>query len=238
MQDLVCGAFSLNIALSPVQLEQFKTYLDDLLDWNRRINLTAITDYRETQLKHFVDSLSVTKAFHKPLPYACRFIDVGAGGGFPGLPLKIAFPQIQLTLLEATNKKCDFLRHITQRLSLTGVDVLCARSEEAALMSEYREQFDIVLARGLAKMAALSELTLPFCKVGGMLIAQKKEPVADELKAAAQAVTLLGGQIAQVIPITLSELNDNRCLVIVEKITRTPSPYPRRNGVPAKNPLG
>jgi 16S rRNA (guanine527-N7)-methyltransferase len=238
MQDLMDSASKLDIKLSSKQLEQFQAYYNDLVDWNHRVNLTAITDYREAQLKHFADSLSVVLALPKPISYACRIIDVGTGGGFPGLPLKIAFPQIKLTLLEATGKKCDFLRHIVRQLALSDVEVLYARSEEAAQMPEYREQFDVTITRGLAKMAVLSELTLPFCKIGGRLIAQKKDDIVDELNSAAKSIAILGGHPAQIIAVTIPELSDKRCLVVVEKTTCTPSQYPRRNGVPAKKPLG
>lgn len=237
MQSLIDGATALNIRLSSVQLEQFQTYYDDLIAWNRQINLTAITDYQDAQLKHFVDSLSVVLALPQPITYALRFLDVGTGGGFPGIPLKIAFPQIKLTLLEATGKKCDFLRHLVRHLNLADVDVLCARSEDAARMIEYREQFDVVLTRGLAKMAVLSELTLPFCKIGGVLIAQKKVSLDDELQSAANAISALGGQSDRIIPVTITGLNEPRCLVVVSKSRNTPAQYPRRNGVPAKKPL-
>ncbi|MCL2615961.1 MAG: 16S rRNA (guanine(527)-N(7))-methyltransferase RsmG [Dehalococcoidia bacterium] len=237
MQSLIDGTTALSVRLSSAQLEQFQTYYDDLIEWNRQINLTSITDYQEAQLKHFVDSLSVVLALPQPIPDAWRFIDVGTGGGFPGIPLKIAFPQIKLTLLEATGKKCDFLRHLVRHLNLVDVDVLCARSEDAAQMTEYREQFDVVLTRGLAKMAVLSELTLPFCKMGGMLIAQKKVSLDDELQSAANAISVLGGQVTRMIPVTIAGLNEPRCLVVVSKSGNTLAQYPRRNGVPAKNPL-
>ena len=238
MQDLIDGASSLGIKLSSPQLEQFQMYYDALIDWNQRVNLTAITDYHDAQLKHFVDSLSVVLALPTPILDFCRIIDVGTGGGFPGIPLKIAFPQIHLTLLESTGKKCDFLRHVVQRLVLNNVDVVCARSEDAANMPEYREQFDVVLTRGLAKMAVLSELTLPLCNVGGRLIAQKKDNISDELKAAARAISILGGQSPQIIHVDISGLSDLRCLVVVNKSKHIQPQYPRRNGIPAKKPLG
>lgn len=237
MQALIDGASCLGIKLSSAQVEQFQTYYEDLIDWNSRVNLTAITDYHEVQLKHFVDSLSIALALPKSIPSACHIIDVGTGGGFPGIPLKITFPQIRLTLLEATGKKCDFLHHIVQHLALNYVDVLCVRSEDAARMPEYREQFDVALTRGLAKMVVLSELTLPFCKIGGKLIAQKKDDIGVELKFASNAISILGGQPAQIISVAIPELNDQRCLVVVNKSSHTPQQYPRRNGVPAKKPL-
>ena len=238
MQALIDGASNLGIKLSHAQLTQYQTYYDDLADWNSRMNLTAITDYREVQIKHFVDSISVVLALPELTLGACGVIDVGTGGGFPGIPLKIAFPQMRLTLLEATGKKSEFLRHVVQRLALDNVDVMCSRSEDAAHLPEYREQFDVAVTRGLAKMATLCELTIPFCKVGGKLIAQKKGDIIDELESAHKAITILGGQKAQIIPIAVPELNDQRCLIVVNKSSSTPAQYPRRSGTPAKKPLG
>jgi len=238
MQALIDGASNLGIELSRAQLTQYQAYYDDLADWNGRINLTAITDYHEVQIKHFVDSLSVVLALSELTLDACSIIDIGTGGGFPGIPLKIAFPQMRLTLLEATGKKSDFLRHVVQRLALDNVDVLCSRSEDAAHLPKYREQFDVAVTRGLAKMATLSELTIPFCKVGGKLIAHKKGDIINELKSAHKAITILGGQKAQIIPVAIPELNDQRCLIVVNKTSHTPKQYPRCSGKPAKTPLG
>ena len=238
MQDLIHGAARLGITLTPAQMDSFETYFKELTDWNTRVNLTAIVEYKDVQIKHFLDSLTVALALPKPLPSGYKLIDVGSGGGFPGLPLKIVFPQIHLVLLEATNKKAAFLRHMIEVLKLDDASVTSSRAEEAAQQPEYREQFDAAVTRGLAGMAVLTELTLPFCKIGGRLIAQKKGDIAEELSTAGKAIRVLGGAPAQVRPIELPEFTDNRCLVIVEKIAATPPQFPRRPGMPAKKPLG
>ena len=236
MEKLVAGAKNLGLLLNPRQLEQFYTYYRELVEWNKRINLTSITDIREVQIKHFLDSLSVTLAFKQKVAEWC-FIDVGAGGGFPGLPLKIALPDIKLVLLEATAKKAAFLHHMKQKLGLDDVEIVVGRAEEVARQPQYRERFDIVLSRAVAQLPTLVELTLPFCAVGGRLIAQKKGSINAELAQAAKAVEIMGGSQPRVKRIELGELADERYLVIVDKIARTPEKYPRRPGIPAKRPI-
>lgn len=153
------------------------------------------------------------------------------------MPLKIIFPQIELVLLEATNKKAEFLRHMIQQLSLEHSKVISLRAEEAAQMPEYRECFDAVVTRGLAEMSVVAELTLPFCRIGGRLIAQKKGRIDEEINASAKAIRVLGGSPAEIKTIDMPEFNDNRCLIVVEKISSTPPQFPRRPGMPAKKPL-
>ncbi|RJO61236.1 MAG: 16S rRNA (guanine(527)-N(7))-methyltransferase RsmG [Dehalococcoidia bacterium] len=237
MELLIAGASRLDLELNPGQISCFQAYYEELADWNSRINLTAITDYHDVQVKHFLDSLTVVLALPKPLPADFKLIDVGSGGGFPGLPIKIMFSQIELVLLESTNKKADFLRHMVQRLGLERVKVVTGRAEETAHLPDYREQFYMAVARGLAEMAALAELTLPFCRVGGRLIAQKKGDIAAELSVAVKAVKILGGGTIEAKSIEIPEFTDSRCLVIVEKVEETPPQYPRRPGIPAKRPL-
>jgi 16S rRNA (guanine527-N7)-methyltransferase len=237
MELLAKGALHLGMELTETQLKSFQTYFEELVDWNNRINLTAITDYNEVQTRHFLDSLTVSVALPEPIPAGYKLIDVGSGGGFPGLPLKIAFPQIEMVLLEATNKKAEFLRHMIRRLSLTCADVVSLRAEEAAQMPEYRECFDAVVTRGLAEMSVLTELTLPFCRIGGRLVAQKKGAIAEEINASAKAIRVLGGSPAEIKTIDLPEFNDNRCLIVVEKISSTPPQFPRRPGQPARKPI-
>jgi 16S rRNA (guanine527-N7)-methyltransferase len=236
MEKLIAGAKNIGLSLSPRQLEQFYTYYRQLVEWNKRINLTSITDIREVQIKHFLDSLSVTLAFKQKVAGWC-FIDVGAGGGFPGLPLKIALPDIKLVLLEATAKKAAFLHHMKQELGLDNVDIVVGRAEEVARQPQYRERFDIVLSRAVAQLSTLVELTLPFCAVGGRLIAQKKGDIKAELGQAAKAIEIMGGSQPRVKRIELGELADERYLVIVDKIAHTPEKYPRRPGIPAKRPI-
>ncbi|MFH1031643.1 MAG: 16S rRNA (guanine(527)-N(7))-methyltransferase RsmG [Chloroflexota bacterium] len=234
MQKLILGAKKLGIELTPEQIERFETYYRELVDWNQRINLTAITDYDEVQIKHFLDSLTVTLALKQPFTNL-SLIDVGTGAGLPGLPLKIVFPQIKLTLLDATAKKAAFLEHLKTKLQLDDIEIVIGRAEELAHDSNYREKFDIVLSRAVAFLPALVELTLPFCTIGGSFIAQKKEEL-DEVQQSARGITLLGGNFREVIKIDLPELPE-RWLVIIEKVSPTPPQYPRRPGIPAKRPL-
>jgi 16S rRNA (guanine527-N7)-methyltransferase len=220
------------------QLEQFETYYRELIDWNRRVNLTAITDYDDVQIKHFLDSLTVVLALKRPFDQkVLKVIDVGTGAGFPGIPLKITLPKIRLTLLETTVKRVRFLEHITNILGLKGVEILTGRAEVFGRSIEYREKFDVVLSRAVAALPSLVELALPFCAAGGNFIAQKQTRVAPEVERAKNAVSMLGGELREIINIDLPGFSGNRCLVVYDKIAPTPFEYPRRPGIPAKKPL-
>lgn len=236
MNYLKDSAARLGIKLNSRQLERFYVYYRELLEWNSKINLTSITDYKEVQLKHFLDSLTVSLAFKQPVA-SWRFIDVGSGAGFPGLPLKIVFPSIKLVLLEATGKKAAFLRHLVQKLGLNDVEVVVGRAEAAAHKARYRQQFDIVLSRAVAPLPVLAELTLPLCTIGGSTIIQKKGDIDTEVSQAARAIEILGGSQPELRRIELAEFTDKRYLVIIGKIASTPEKYPRRPGMPAKRPI-
>ena len=229
------GAAELGLELSEDQLERFEKYHHLLVDWNTRFNLTAVTDYDAVQTIHFLDSLTILRA---------RFdlegksvIDIGAGAGFPGLPLKIALPGLRLTLLEATGKKAVFLSHLAAALGFPDVTVLNSRAEDTARQPQHRERYDIAVSRAVASLATLCELCLPFCRIGGKFIAMKKGDIASEIESAGKAVETLGGHFQSVVPVEISLLPDTRKLVIIEKVAPTPPEFPRRSGLPAKKPL-
>ena len=238
MEKLNSGAAKLGLKLNPTQLEQFQVYYEELVDWNKRMNLTAITGYEEVQINHFLDALTVTLCWQPPSNNAeTQIIDVGTGAGIPGIPLKILFPDIRLVLLEATAKKAAFLDHLKEKLRLDNVEIVVGRAEEVAHMNQYRERFDIVLSRAVAPLPTLVELTLPFCNIGGKLIAHKKGEIDLEINEASKAIVVLGGNLREVKGVELEEFADRRCLVILDKVSATPEKYPRRPGMPAKRPI-
>lgn len=235
---LQAGAQSLGMELTGAQLDAFRWYYENLLEWNQRVNLTSVVAWEEVQAVHFLDSLTVALTLPPGIKNAGRILDVGAGAGFPGVPLKLALPDIELTLLEARGKKCDFLRQLVRHLGLQGVWVLQGRAEELAHRPGVREAFDVVLARALATMPTLAELTLPFAKVGGQVVAQKRGDFSQEVEEASGAVALLGGRLEEVRWVEVAGLDEPRALVILRKTAATPASYPRRAGIPAKRPLG
>ncbi len=236
MEKLVEGAKKLGITLTPGQIDQFEAYYASLSEWNQRFNLTAIVDYQDVQIKHFLDSLTVSTAMSQNTS-GLSVIDVGSGAGLPGIPLKIVWPQIRLTLLESVHKKTGFLNNMVNILGLKDVDVVTGRAEEVAHLSSYREQFDVTVSRGVAGMATLAELCLPFCRIAGIFIAQKKGDINQEVIQAERSISLMGGKLVNLKSVDLPDLADNRYLVIVEKVSATPSGYPRRPGMPGKRPL-
>ena len=238
MEKLQIGTEKLGLQLNQRQLGQFHIYYQELIDWNKRVNLTRITDYEEVQIKHFLDSLTVALAWQPPTTdIGFRIIDVGTGAGMPGLPLKIVFPKIKLALLDSVAKKAAFLHHIIRKLGLEDVDIIVGRAEEISHEKQYRERCDMVLSRGVAPLATLVELTLPFCIIGGSFIAQKKGAIDQEIRQAGRAIGLLGGRLRDIKKVNLEEFADERRLVIIDKVSATPEQYPRRPGMPAKRPL-
>jgi 16S rRNA (guanine527-N7)-methyltransferase len=241
MDKLVLGARHLGLELTAKQLTTFDRYRRELQAWNQRINLTAIDDTEGILVRHFLDSLSCMLAFRQPetgRPAAgTRLIDVGAGAGFPGVPLKIVCPNIQLTLVEATAKKAQFLEHLREQLALNGITIINARAEELGHDAAHRERYDWATARAVAEMPVLAEYLLPLVRVGGYCLAQKGEKAAAEATAAESAINLLGGRLARLLPVELRGLAETRFLVLVKKVAPTPAKYPRRPGMPGKRPI-
>ncbi len=240
MKVLANGACKLGIELDDERQKLFELYYQELLDWNKRINLTTIIDYETVQLKHFLDSLTVILVLTKEELTApgLTIVDIGTGAGFPGIPLKIVLPQIKLALIDSTAKKTTFIRHLVKKMKLLDVNVITGRAEEVAHYPLYRQQFKLVVSRALAPMSTLVELTLPFCQVGGKFVAHKKGKIDEEIRGAAGALDIMGGKITQVKKIGIEELGNERYLVVVRKIRQTPDKYPRRSGMPSKKPIG
>lgn len=239
MELLIRGAQRMGISLNESHLALFRTYYGELMEWNQRFNLTAITDYEGVQVRHFLDSLSCLLALPQAeLQAGARVIDVGTGAGFPGIPLKILCPRMRLTLLEATQKKVRFLEHLVQCLNLRKVEVIQARVETLGHRVGYREQYDWALARAVAEMPTLAEYLLPLVRVGGAILAQKGENGPAEVQVAEEAIRILGGRVRRIVPVGLHGLAETRYLVVVDKVAATPEKYPRRPGIPAKRPLG
>ncbi|GAA3622349.1 16S rRNA (guanine(527)-N(7))-methyltransferase RsmG [Secundilactobacillus similis] len=227
------------ITLTQAQMDQFDQYYDLLVETNKHLNLTTITERGEVYLKHFYDSL--TPAFYVPqlTSEPLRLCDVGAGAGFPSIPLKIAFPQLEITIVDSLNKRITFLQTLIDTLGLTGVSVYHARAEEfGGKRSEHRESYDLVTARAVARMSVLSELCLPLVKVGGQFVAMKAAQTETELGNAEKALTLLGGKLVSDQAFTLPESGDGRHIVVIDKLKPTPKRYPRKAGTPNKEPLG
>ncbi len=224
------------ISLTPAQLDQFGRYLSLLLAWNQRLNLTAVRQPRAIQIRHFLDSLSCLPLMGD-MNGRC-LIDVGTGAGFPGLPLKIASPGLQLTLVESVRKKARFLRAVVEELALPDVKIVTERVELLGQLPPYREQFDWAVARAVAPMPVLAEYLLPLCRIGGHMLAQKGGSAPVETAAAETAFHVLGGANQRLHLVELPETAEQHYLVIVDKLAATPSRYPRRIGVPAKRPLG
>ena len=239
MKKLIEGAGKLGIEFNARQVRQFELFYQELIAWNKKINLTAITDYSSVRVKHFLDSLTITLALSEEEVERPDFniIDIGTGAGFPGVPLKILFPQPRLVLIEPTTKKIAFLHHIIRKLELENVEVLDSRAEEAAHLPLYREQFALVLSRAVALLPTLAELTLPFCQIGGRFIAQKKGEVEQEISRAGKAIAVLGGKLDGIKKIELDEFDSARHLVIIDKIYPAPNEFPRRSGLPKRRPI-
>ena len=238
MSTLRDAAADLGIPLSDEQLSLFHAYFELLVEWNRRVNLTRITDPQQVAIQHFLDSLTCLLVLPRPIPLrGLRLIDVGSGAGFPGLPLKIVRPELRLTLAESAGKKTAFLRQVVVTLGLQEVQVITARAEDLAHDPAHRECYDVAVSRAVAGLATLAEYCLPFLRLGGRMIAAKTAGIADELRAALPAFATLGGELVEARTVALPGLRVPRLLAVVDKTAPTPAQYPRKAGLPAKHPL-
>lgn len=229
------GLDELNISLTDKQIEQFLSYYELLIEWNSFMNLTAITDFDEVIEKHFLDSLSLVKAYD--LSKECKVIDIGTGAGFPGIPLKIAFPHLEVTLLDSLNKRINFLNEVKEKLALANLETLHGRAEDYAKPGKKRELYDLCVSRAVANLSTLSELCLPYVKVGGRFISYKSEKIKEESIAATNAIRILGGEVEKQVEFTFTEEEIYRNLFVIKKVGSTPKKYPRKAGLPGKEPL-
>ncbi len=245
MERLQRGATQFGLTLTEAQLRRFQRYRDLLLEWNRRFNLTAVSEPEQVEIRHFLDSLSCLPVLSELAArddrirpgMPIRAIDVGTGAGLPGLALKLVWPGLRLTLLEATAKKVRFLQHVIAELGLRHVEAIHGRAEEVAHLPDHRAAYDLALARAVAPLAPLLELTLPFLRTGGWLLAMKGPAATAEVMAAERALEILGGRLHRIFPVEVPYLAEDRFIVAVEKIAPTPERFPRRPGIPARRPL-
>ncbi len=226
---------ALHILLDEKQLSQFVKYYELLTEWNQVMNLTTITDFDEVCKKHFIDSLSLIKAYD--IASVKTMIDVGTGAGFPGIPLKIAFPDLQVTLLDSLNKRVHFLQTVIDELSLERIDAIHGRAEDFAAKGQLREKYDICVSRAVANLSTLCEYCIPYVKVGGYFISYKAEKITDEILNAKKAMSLLGAKLDKQVEFVIPYTEINRNLLVIHKYKKTPANYPRKAGVPSKKPL-
>lgn len=226
----------LGITLTDKQRQQFDKFYELLVEWNKVMNLTGITEYEEVNEKHFVDSLSIVKAID--MESVESVIDVGTGAGFPGIPLKIAFPHLKVVLLDSLNKRINFLNEVIAELGLTDIKTIHGRAEDYAKQTEYREKFDLCVSRAVANLSTLSEYCLPYVSVDGMFVPYKSGEIDEELENSKKAVKILGGKIENVVKFQLPGTEIGRSFVKIRKIANTNKKYPRKAGLPAKEPLG
>lgn len=250
-----------NISLSKVQLCQFMQYYELLTEWNKVMNLTAITDFDEVCKKHFIDSLSILKAFSSDNNFGndldnssgnssdndfcklCDFlkslsvIDIGTGAGFPGIPLKIVFPDMRITLLDSLNKRINFLQTVIDELGLKEIEAIHGRAEDFAIKGKLREKYDLCVSRAVANLSTLSEYCIPYVKIGGKFISYKSEKIAEEIAGADKAIKIMGGKVEKQVKFMLPDSDIYRNLVIISKCKNTPAKYPRKAGLPSKEPI-
>lgn len=225
----------LNLSLSNEQEQQFHRYYELLVEWNNVMNLTAITEYDQVNEKHFVDSLAIVKAVN--IEKIDSVIDIGTGAGFPGIPLKIMFPHLKVVLLDSLQKRINFLNAVIDDLELKNISALHGRAEDYAKKLDYREQFDLCVSRAVANLSTLSEYCIPYIRVGGIFISYKSGSVDEEIFDSKKAITLLGGKVDDIIKFQLPDTEISRSFVKIEKVSETKKKYPRKAGLPAKEPI-
>lgn len=223
------------IQLTEIQFQQFETYYTELVSWNEKMNLTGITDRLQVYIKHFYDSLSLS--FYLNMNEVTSLADIGSGAGFPGIPLKICYPHLKLTIVDSLNKRIQFLQNVCDKLQLEQVQLLHSRAEDAARLEHMRDSFDLVTARAVARMAVLNEFCLPFAKSGGVFAAMKGSDPTEEVSEAKRSLKELNGKLRKTHQFSLPMENSDRHIIIVEKISNTPKKYPRKAGTPLKTPL-
>jgi 16S rRNA (guanine527-N7)-methyltransferase len=237
------GCQQIGLAISDLQAQTFELYYNELVAWNSRFNLTAITDYEDVQIKHFLDSLVGWPIIAEEigagdaLKRSVHLADVGSGAGFPGIPLKIIAPRLKLTLIDGTGKKIMFLQHVVEKLGLEQTQVVQGRAEELGRQTAYRGQFDIVTARAVAPLASLMEYLLPLVRHEGLAVVYKGAQAADEFVEARRAIELLGGETVRFAPVAVPMLDEKRYILLIRKSRQTPQQYPRGQGLPRKRPL-
>jgi len=234
-QLLLKGLVALDLSVDESRARLFIKYLSELKIWNERFNLTAIVDDRDIVVKHFLDSVVILSKFN--IPTGCTVVDIGAGAGFPGIPIKIIRPDIELSLVESSKKKAGFLEHTVRELGLRGARVFSERAEDFGRRKENRENFCLSVSRAVADLAVLAEYSLPLVKVGGRFIAYKAKSVQEEAVKAERAINLLGGYVEEIAKVVIPFLNAERYLVSVVKASPSPRNYPRKAGIPSKKPL-
>lgn len=226
---------NLNIILNDKQEKQFYRFYEILIEWNRLMNLTAITEFDDVLLKHFIDSLTICRVLE--LNGITDVIDVGTGAGFPGIPLKIMFPHLRLTLLDSLNKRIKFLDEVVGELGLEDVEAVHGRAEDYAKQKNYRESYDLCVSRAVANLSTLSEYCLPYVKIGGFFVSYKSGKVDEEIQSAKKALQILGGEVDNIEKFYLGQTDISRSLLLIRKSDHTPARYPRKSGLPAKEPI-
>lgn len=232
---LKVGGKELGLDIDDTMANKFLTFKDLLIEWNKKINLTGITDEKEIMIKHFLDSLSCILS--GVLRHDSKIIDVGTGAGFPGVPLKIYYEDLKLTLLDSLNKRIKYLEEVCKEVGFNNYELIHGRAEDYGKNKDYREKYDIAVARAVADLAILSEYCLPFVKKNGYFIAQKGPDIENEVENSKKAIEILGGRVSDIVKVKLPNSDINHSLVIIEKVIETPKKYPRKPGTPSKKPI-